>query len=240
MSATLEQARQMGLCAERCRQVALDSTGYENGHTSVYYGQRTGQRKRRYPKFAALCETRSHLYLSGVMSQGPRPDHWDFAPAVVQGFARLPFAEILADAGYDSEAHHVLVDRLGARSIIPPRIGRHGARPPQGRHRRQLARRFPRSRFTQRWQLESAFSQDKRRFGSAIEGRSYSARCAKLHLRLLVHNLALLLFFPVPNPFAGTLPPPHKGNGTVFSTEQDILLFFRLARTYGRPVLRTD
>lgn len=174
--------------------MALDSTGYENGHTSFYYGLRSGQRKRRFPKWTALCDTRSHLYVSGVMSEGPTPDHWEFAQAVEEGFARAPFEELLADAGYDSEAHHVLVrERLGACSVIPPRIGRPTAHPPRGLYRRQLARRFPRRRFGQRWQVESCFSQDKRRFGSWVEGRTPEARQRKLYLRLLVHNLALIL-----------------------------------------------
>ena len=46
--------------------------------------------------------------------------------------------------------------------------------------------------YGQRWQIESAFSQDKRRFGSAVAGRDTPARSRQLHLRLLVHNLALL------------------------------------------------
>ena len=184
----------MGLLGERCRQVALDSTGYENGHVSYYYGLRSGQRKRRFPKCSAMCDTRSHLYVSGLMSEGPRPDHWDFAPVVRSGFARAPFEELLADAGYDSEANHVLVrSQLLARSIIPPSIGRPTARPPTGDWRRRLAQRFPRRRYGQRWHIESCFSQDKRRFGSSIEGRDYGARCRKLYLRLVVHNLALIL-----------------------------------------------
>jgi len=109
-------------------------------------------------------------------------------------FARQPFAELLADAGYDAERHHVLVrEELGARSIIPPTRRRPSRRLPAGTYRRRMTRRFPRGRFAQRGQLESCFSQDKRRFGSSIEGRAQESRSRKLYLRLLVHNLAILL-----------------------------------------------
>jgi len=222
LSASLQDAQSSGLLAERCRQVALDSTGYENGHTSVYYGQRCGQRKRRFPKFTALCDTRSHLYVSGVMSEGPAADHLEFREAVVTGFARIPFDELLADAGYDSEANHVLVrSQLVARSIIPPSIGRPTARPPTGDWRRRLAQRFPHRRYGQRWQIESCFSQDKRRFGSSIEGRDYGARCRKLYLRLVVHNLALIL-----RRFAGLLLQRLQSLHHPASFPQSILIPF--------------
>lgn len=191
---TVQEAQRKGMLGTRSRQVSLDSTGYENGHTSVYYGQRTGEKKRHFPKFTAMMDTASHVYLSGVMNQGPHPDQREFRQTVQSGYVRLAFGELLADAAYDSELNHVWVHgTLKARSIIPPRIGRPTAKPPTGRYRRALARRFPRKRYGQRWQSESGFSQDKRRFGSAIEGRGYWPRCRKLNLRLLVHNVALLL-----------------------------------------------
>ena len=173
---------------------AIDSTGYENGHTSHYYGRRSGQKKRFFPKITALCDTTSYLYIAAAVSQGPRPDDPEFAPLVRSAFALAPFRRLLADAGFDAEPHHRLVrETLGAESVIPPTRGRPGKRPPSGRYRSLMARDFPKSAYGQRWQVESCFSQDKRRFGSAIEGRSYHARCRKLHLRLLVHNMALLL-----------------------------------------------
>ena len=197
--------------------VAIDSTGYENGHTSHYYGWRTGVKKRHFPKITALCDTKSYLYIAAAASQGPRSDDPEFTPVVQDAFALAPFSKLVADAGFDSEAHHRLVrETLGAESIIPPSRGRPRKRPPSGRYRRLLARDFPRSTYGQRWQLESCFSQDKRRFGSAVEGRSYYARCRKLHLRLLVPNIALILLslypttpLPVSNaPFQRSSPDP--------------------------------
>lgn len=194
LKATVDLARDAGILSGRSKEVALDSTGYEAGHTSEYYGRRSGLKKSHFPKLTAICDTRSHIYLSGLADQGPKPDSTEFRSTVLLGYSVQPFDVLFADAGYDGESHHVLIrERLGAISIIPARVGRPSSRPPRGRYRRQMASQFPKKRYGQRWQLESCFSQDKRRFGSSVEGRSYWTRCRKLHLRLLVHNVAILL-----------------------------------------------
>jgi hypothetical protein len=174
------------------KSAAIDSTGYEAGHTSEYYGRRAGLKKSRFPKMTAIADTKSHFYLSGVPRRGPLPDDKEFEPAITKAYSLHRFTEILADAGYDAERHHILArDKLKVRSIIPPTRGRPTKKPPTGRYRRQMAKRFPKKRFGQRWQIESCFSQDKRRFGSSIEARTYWSQCRALNLRVLVHNLAL-------------------------------------------------
>lgn len=174
-------------------EVAIDSTGYEAGHTSHYYGRACGIRKRRFPKLTAVSDTGAHLYISAVANQGPFPDHREFARAVGQGYLNHPFDEILADAGYDAEHHHQFVrEVLGANSVIAPNAGRPTNQLPPGRYRREMVEDFPKQRFGQRWQAESSFSQDKRRFGSYVRGRSYWSRCRNLLLRVLVHNAAII------------------------------------------------
>ena len=187
------------MVGKRSRLVAIDSTGYESGHTSRYYCERSGIRKHHFPKLTALCDTTSHLYLAGIVCRGPAPDDPQFGLVVVDAFGLMPFDALAADAGYDSEAHHRLVrEGLGARTAIPPTRGRPGSRPPKGRYRRLMSQRFPKKTYGQRWQVESCFSQDKRRFGSAIQAQTHNARSRRLLLRLLVHNIAILLSCPLP------------------------------------------
>jgi hypothetical protein len=138
------------------------------------------------------------MYFWSVANQGPYPDHREFEPAVTKAYALQPFGQLLADAGYESEAAHQLCrERLGVISIIPTTYrgrsrldGRQ--RVMTGDYRKRLHRRFPKKAFGQRWQAESAFSQDKRRFGSAVAGRTYHSRCRNLRLRVLVHNAAII------------------------------------------------
>jgi hypothetical protein len=81
---------------------------------------------------------------------------------------------------------------LRALSIIPPLRGRHTGKLPAGRYRKEMALNFPRAIYGQRWQAEICFSQDKRCFGSAVEGRSDQTLCDALLLIALVHNIALI------------------------------------------------
>ncbi|MCA8913760.1 MAG: transposase [Planctomycetes bacterium] len=48
-------------------------------------------------------------------------------------------------------------------------------------------------KYGQRWQVESLFSQDKRRFGSQLSASTINGQFGELCLRVLAHNIALLL-----------------------------------------------
>ena len=107
----------------------------------------------------------------------------------------------MADAAFDSEAHHRYARReLGIRSSVIPVNTRGRTAEPGGFYRRQMARRFvprpegSRSRrvFGQRWQAESAFSRHERRLGSALSGRSDPSREREGYLRVLTHDLMLI------------------------------------------------
>jgi transposase len=108
---------------------------------------------------------------------------------------------VLADAAFDSEAHHRFArEELGIRSSVIPINPRGHEGEPGGRYRSQMTRHFrPRNEgnrrkrvFGQRWQAESAFSRHKRRLGSAVAGRSDESRKRECLLRVLTHNLMLL------------------------------------------------
>ena len=100
---------------------------------------------------------------------------------------------VMADAAYDSEAHHVLCrETLGIRRTIIPLQTRGSRKWPTSRYRREMKVRFARRAFGQRWQVESAFSRHKRRLGSFLRARSEQARERECYLRVLTHNLMIL------------------------------------------------
>jgi hypothetical protein len=168
----------------------------------VHYARQSwrhsGHYKRAYPKLSALCDTRSHLFLSAVVDRGPKPDVVEFEAALTQALARHPFDTLLADAGYESERAHVLCrETLGVRSIFPTtrrgrrlRDGRPG--PIRTRYRLQLYRSFPRKTYGQRWQVEAAFSMLKRHLGSALRSRRPFALNREVLLKVITHNLMIL------------------------------------------------
>ena len=104
---------------------------------------------------------------------------------------------VVADAGYDSEANHRIARQdMGVRSIIPPGIGRPTTKPPTGRWRRHMAKRFKRKadqgHYGQRAQSETAHSMIKRNQGSSLRSRTPERQKKEMMLRVLVHNITLL------------------------------------------------
>jgi len=122
---------------------------------------------------------------------------------VVQAWQRVPNRRftVVGDAGFDSEYNHELArQKLGLRSIIPPRTAWKTRRPPMGHWRRRMIDRRllgtkrgrRHSGFTQRWQVETVMSMIKRNLGSALRGKSPGSRQRDMRLKVLTHNLMIL------------------------------------------------
>lgn len=175
---------------------AVDATGLESRHVSAYFGLRragAGHRQRAWPKLTAVVHTASHLIAGAVPGTGPSQNSPDFAPAMRQAANMLAFHTALADAAYDAEHNHQLCRDLGlSQSVIAINPRNAGEKPPKTPLRRAMHTCFPRSLYHQRWHVESAFSQHKRRFGSALTARSPAAQQRELMLRVITHNTALV------------------------------------------------
>ena len=200
-------AADRGLIGDRPT-AAVDATGLESRHTSRYFFKRAGRKhsSRLWTKLTLACDTASHFVAGATVSAGPSNDSPEFRPVMAQASLAVDWDRVLADAAFDSEAHHCYArDELGIRSSVIGlnRRGR-GRKRPKTKYRRQMARRFrkkPRgSRYRrvygQRWQAESAISRHKRRLGSALGGRSDAAREHECYLRVLTHDLMLLAASP--------------------------------------------
>jgi len=99
---------------------------------------------------------------------------------------------LVADAAYDAEANHVLGRGLGIETVIP--VNRRRSRGVvNGRYRQQMATDFPVHAYHRRSHVESVFSQDKRLLGSALRAHNEASRSRECSLRVLTHNLMLLL-----------------------------------------------
>ncbi len=181
---------------------AIDSTGLESRHTSRYFINRRSREPNlwqttkytRYPKLGVLVDCANHFILGYLTDQGPKPDIRDLEPTLRQTSPHVRLEWLTADAGYDSESNHRLCrEQHGIRSLIPPKHGRPTDKPAKGRYRRLMQTHFDKSRYGQRWQVETVVSMIKRRLGSATSGRSYWARRRDLMLMVLTHNIMILL-----------------------------------------------
>jgi hypothetical protein len=183
--------------------VAVDATGLETRHINAHFGHKRakgktrkgkGHQQRAWPKLTVVLHTHSHLLLGAVPGIGPSQDSPDFTPAMRQAAGLLSIDIALGDAGYDAEHNHRLCrEDLGVRQTVI-RLNRRntGRRWPKTPYRRAMRHRFPKLLYHQRWQVESGFSQHKRRLGSALKTRNTASQNRELVLRVLTHNLTLL------------------------------------------------
>ena len=203
LDATVRMTKRRG---ESVPLAAVDSSGLESHHVSRYFVCRRSRvpglwQKTtyiRFPKLGIVCDCENHMILSTLLTRGPSPDVNQLERTLMPAVGRVSIETLLADAGYESESNHVFCrEHLGIESIIPTtQRGRPrkdgGPRRTSGYYRLQMAARFDKERYGQRWQVETVFSMIKRNLGSSLRGRSYWSQCRDMMLLALVHNITIL------------------------------------------------
>jgi hypothetical protein len=197
LAACCDRGRACGLIADDASNTAaIDATGLETRHVSVYFQRKFGSRDSEHaawPKLTAVFHTASQLIVGAVAGLGPSQDSPDFIPAMRQAATNLRPRRLLADKAYDAEHNHVLCRvELGIRSTVIPINPRGAYGPPKGRYRQLMYNRFPWRQYRHRAQAESGFSRHKRRLGSALTARNDLTQHKELLLRTLTHNLMIL------------------------------------------------
>ena len=191
----------------RIDQAAGDSTGFAANRCSQYFTNRKKHRKkrgkdgpaeqrvtyRRFPKLGIVIDCATHMILSHVRSQGPRPDVDQLLPLMENMTGQVVPDQLLLDAGYDSEQNHeMLREYLEIESVIPAKAGRPTQKLPKGKWRWLMATDFDDESYGQRWQVESVMHMLKSRQGDALTARTYHARRREMGLMSLVHNLMIV------------------------------------------------
>ncbi len=201
LDAVLAQALRQKVRKRRVPVAAVDGTGLESRHTSRYYVKRrakTGTATQemtyaKYPKAVFVVDCQSHLILAAVPGRGPGSDLVQFRAALRQAARRARIETLVGDADYDGEWVHEFVRSFGIRTLIPPERGRPSDKPPAGKWRRRMKQRFNKKKYGQRWQVETVNSMIKRRLGSALRARSYWSQCREIILRVITHNVMIVI-----------------------------------------------
>jgi hypothetical protein len=129
------------------------------------------------------------------IARGPRVDINQFCRTLKPAANRFWNKHLLADAGYDSEANHPYArDVYQIRTTIPARGGRPTTKLPTTKYRREMKTEFDEETYGQRWQGETVFSMIKRNQGDALRARSYWAQNREMMLKVLTHNIGIILF----------------------------------------------
>ena len=188
---------------------AGDSSGFDVHHASRYFIWRRDNQKDRenrpkkrrsykhYGKLMLIISCATHAILAAVASRGPTPDIDQLDEAVEELPDSISVEHMVLDAGFDSAHNHRLLREWhGMRATIPPEHGRPPKDPstlPRDKYRRRMKTHFNRRAYRHRAQVETVFSMLKRNFGDALRARDEWGRRRDLFLRVLTHNLTILL-----------------------------------------------
>lgn len=151
---------------------------------------------KKAPKLGFVVAAGCHLILAAWSGLGAGSDHLHAQAIVRDASRRAPLSRFVLDAGYDSEAMHVLIrEELGCDAVIPPQQNLTRGKPPTSFYRLEMFHRFTDNSVTdvygQRWQAETAVSMIKRNFGSFLRARTPTRQNHELLLKALTHNIAL-------------------------------------------------
>jgi hypothetical protein len=186
--------------------VALDSTGLEARHISRYFVRRKRSKQleeyeeteyKRFPKLAVVCDCKTHLILSVLTTRGPSVDINQFCKTLKPAADRFRMEHLLADAGYDSEKNHRYAREVHQiHTTIPPKHGRPTltSKPLKGKYRELMRTKFDQETYGQRWQVETVMSMIKRNQGDCLRSRTYWAQNREMMLKVLTHNIGIILF----------------------------------------------
>ena len=201
--ALAETVRLVAQEREAPRRVALDSTGLWRAPCSRYFAWRAGRpgSQRGWLKWAIALWIRPQVLLAQRVRPGPCGDFSDLPPLAGSAHAVLPFDQLLADAGYDSEANHRSCrETLGIGSLIMAKPRRSKAVVATTPYRSEMCRllgdpgdRISRRAYGQRWKAETVMSVSKRKWGEALTARQPVTQDTEALLRGVVYNLHRLV-----------------------------------------------
>lgn len=185
------------------RQVALDSTGLWLSHTSRYFEWRAKRERgqRGWLKWALAMWVEPQMLLSQRVRPGPAGDFPDLVPLASDAAAVIGFDEVLADAGYDSEANHRFCrEGLGVHSLIPAKRRRSAKVIATTPYRQEMHRLLnepgeeaSKRAYRQRWKIETVMSVSKRRWGETLSARTDLTQRSQALLRGVVYNVNRLV-----------------------------------------------
>lgn len=165
--------------------VAVDSTGFELESKSYYYRNIDTKlfnnfirRTKRFIKLSLCADAHKQLILDYKIRIGPRNDNIDFKDILKE----LKVDYVIADKGYSSKYNRKFVlNKLKAIPIIPRKSN----------EKNRYA--FDDKIYHQRSKIETIFSCIKRKYGSVIRARSFSAQKKEVICKLITYNIDRLI-----------------------------------------------
>jgi hypothetical protein len=204
IEAALRETVRRARCSSRhASQVALDSTGLWLSHTSRYFAWRAQRHRsqRGWLKWALALWIEPQMLLAQRVRPGPCGDFSDLVPLASKAADVMPYDQLIADAGYNSEANHRFCrEQLGVDSLIPAKKRRSATVVATTSYRQEMVRRLSkagnpedRAAYRQRWEALTVMSVVKRRCGEALTARLEPAQQVQALLRGIAYNVQRLV-----------------------------------------------
>lgn len=169
-----------------CDIAGIDSTGFSLANSSQYFCSVIGRKVKQFLKLSMIGNMRKKIIMAVRIRKKRRHDNVDFGPLIEKIRADV----IVADRGYDSEMNHVISEKHGINFIAPLKNDSVPLCRTSGIHRKFLKRNFPFHIYHERNKCESIFSALKRRFGSAVNSRTFATQKNELMFRVLAYNFS--------------------------------------------------
>jgi len=171
--------------------VAVDSTGLQNGVASLHYRTRRWQtgsgKSRKHVKISIGIVCGALLPVALHVDIGSSADMKQMPMLMEQIEANTQPTALLADAGYDAEwVHEVCREDWGVASWIPPVV--HTKDGSIKTKWRSKMRPLP-SSYGRRWHVESFFSALKRTTLSSLSSRRVNTLVAEASMKVLAYTL---------------------------------------------------
>lgn len=152
-------------------------------------------------KWALALWIEPQMLLAQRVRPGPCGDFSDLVPLASRAADVMPYDQLIADAGYDSEANHRFCrEELGVDSLIPAKKRRSATVIATTPYRQEMVHRLgkpgdrdDRAADRQRWKVEAVMSVVKRRCGEALTARLEPTQQAQALLRGIAYNVQRLV-----------------------------------------------
>lgn len=173
--------------------VGIDSTGYQERHTSYYYIERVlGRHKwrcRNFMKHGIAVDTKLQAIIASINIHRKTNDMQGLIPLLEKSKDVVKIRKVTADKGYDSEENHRYArEVVGAISIIPAR-GTNSVWRMWGHYRKKMRRNFPETDYHQRSKVETVNSVQKRKFGEELRSKMLWMRKKEMTVKDIVYNV---------------------------------------------------
>jgi hypothetical protein len=173
--------------AERCEDVAADSTSMQIGAASAHYRARSGRPAVGYVKLSLAVICGLLLPAAMVVDHGPSPDAVQMPELLRQAVHTVKPNALYADKGYDSEwVHEFCREDWGVSSWIPP-VPRTRDGSIKTRYRAKMVD-LPKA-YGRRWHAESFFSGLKRSTLSTLASRRRDTLLTEAAFRVLAYAI---------------------------------------------------